>query len=53
MIFALAAIGLGLIVALGGTILLGRHRHGNPSRKTYALSTVVGIALVVAGIIAW
>lgn len=53
MVLALIAIGLGLIVALGGIILLTRQRHTRKLYPTYALSTVIGLALMAAGFFAW
>ena len=44
-------IGVGVIVALGGAILLDRERFNRKPRTTYRLATVAGLALSVAGVI--
>ena len=51
MIAAIALVGAGLIVALGGAILLDRERFNHSPRNTYRLATVAGIAMTAAGII--
>ena len=51
MIETIALVGVGLIIALGGMILLDRERFNHSPRKVYGLATVAGAALSVAGMI--
>jgi hypothetical protein len=48
MLFAILAIGVGLILALAGAILLDRNRTEPTGRATYAFTTACGVALVAA-----
>lgn len=48
MLFAILAIGIGLILALAGAILLDRNRTEAAGRATYAFTTACGVALVAA-----
>lgn len=48
MLFTILAVGIGLILALGGAIMLDRNRTEAAGRATYALSAACGVALVAA-----
>lgn len=48
MIFTILFIGLGLIIALGGLILLDRERFDRKPRMQYAAATLIGMAIVAA-----
>ena len=48
MLTTILAIGIGLILALGGAIMLDRNRTEAAGRATYALSAACGVALVAA-----
>ena len=48
MLFTILAIGIGLIIALGGAIMLDRNRTEAAGRAAYAFSTACGLALVAA-----
>lgn len=50
MIAAILLVGVGLIVALAGVILLDRERYNRGPRNTYRMTTLVGAALVLAGL---
>lgn len=50
MLATIFLIGVGLIVALGGVILLDRERFDRGPRTTYRMTTLVGAALVLLGI---
>lgn len=50
MVFTILLIGLGLIVALGGLILLDRERFNRKPRMQYAAATLIGVAIVAASI---
>lgn len=45
MITSILLIGVGLIVALGGVILLDRERYDRTPRVQYGLASVAGLAL--------
>lgn len=51
MIAAIALVGVGLVVALGGAILLDRERFNHTPRNAYRLATVAGVAMTAAGIL--
>lgn len=54
MIASILLIGVGLIVALGGVILLDRERYNRQPRKQYGMALASGVAVValtVAGIL--
>ena len=46
--FTILVIGIGLIIALGGAIMLDRNRTEAAGRAAYAFSTACGLALVAA-----
>ena len=48
MLFTILVIGIGLIIALGGAIMLDRNRTAAAGRAAYAFSTACGLALVAA-----
>lgn len=50
MIFTILFIGLGLIVALGGLILLDRERFDRKPRMQYRAATLIGVAIVAVSI---
>ena len=51
MIATMILVGVGLIVALGGAILLDRERFNRTPRNAYRLATAAGAAMAVAGVV--
>ena len=51
MLATILMVGIGLIVALGGVILLDRERYDRGPRNTYRMTTLTGLALVLAGML--
>ena len=50
MVFTILLIGLGLIIALDGLILLDRERFDRKPRMQYRAATLIGVAIVAASI---
>ena len=48
LLYAILAVGIGLILVLAGAILLDRNRTEPSGRATYAFTTACGVALMAA-----
>ncbi|MDO4182460.1 MAG: hypothetical protein Q4E12_02470 [Coriobacteriia bacterium] len=50
MIATIVLIGIGLIIALGGVILLDRQRFDRSPRNVYRAATVAGVVIAAMGL---